>query len=77
MNKLEEWFKTEKDIFKGRYDCHEAELYFRIIEHLMNAVEYYKNNQILLAKTIPENWGLSTAASQAIEACEQIIKEKI
>lgn len=81
--KLEEWIKKEKAIFNGRYDCYEAEIYFRIIEHLMKAVKWYEDDENWLAEhAIEINGGeLATYAQLygpkmariAIEACEKEI----
>lgn len=77
--KLEEWIKKEKAIFNGRYDCYEAEIYFRIIEHLMKAVEFYADSNNTVRECMSEfhqlcaNVELSKIAKEAIEACEKEI----
>lgn len=87
MNKIEEWIKEVKlitaDVNCDPDDCCEPLIEaIRIIEHLMKAVEFYSKNTISkftgeTFKGVKIYWDDDGAfAKEAIEACENIIKEK-
>jgi len=91
MNKIEEWVNgldESMDIMPHVFDDKDnLKKCIKIIEHLMKAVEYYSQDE---KRMIRELWHRDSAilhreyltfdtftAKEAIEACENIIKEEL